>query len=53
MGTLYLQGAYGVERNHAVALQYFQKAAEQGDLNAYTNLGFMYAKVTAQHNATG
>ncbi|KAL6050605.1 Protein sel-1 1 [Balamuthia mandrillaris] len=44
MGTLYLQGAYGVPRDYQKALHYFQTAASHGDINAVANLGFMYLK---------
>lgn len=45
MGTLHLQGAYGVEQNYELAREYFALAAEQGDLGGLTNMGFLYAKV--------
>lgn len=44
MGTLHLQGAYGVEQNYELAREYFALAAEQGDLGGLTNMGFLYAK---------
>lgn len=44
MGTLYLQGAYGVPRDYNRAFQYFQQAATIArDPAALSNLGFMYA----------
>lgn len=43
MGTLYLQGVYGVEKNFQKALSYFQKAAGQNDPGGLSNLGYMYA----------
>ncbi len=46
MGTLHLQGAYGVEQNYELAREYFALAAEQGDLGGLTNLGFLYAKAS-------
>jgi TPR repeat protein len=45
MGTLHLQGAYGVEQNYELAREYFVRAADQGDLGGLANLGFLYAKV--------
>lgn len=45
MGTLHLQGAYGVEQNYELAREYFALAAQQGDLGGLTNMGFLYAKV--------
>lgn len=37
-----LRDGLGVERDPAAALPYFQKAADQGILKAYVNLGFAY-----------
>jgi len=45
MGSLFLQGAFGVERDYEQARQYFQSAADQGDAGGLTNLGFIYVKV--------
>jgi len=54
MGSLFLQGAFGVERDYEQARQYFQSAADQGDAGGLTNLGFIYVKGhgVEQSNAT-
>jgi SEL1 protein len=54
MGTLYLQGAYGVPRDYHHAFDYFQQAANRGDVAGISNLGFMYAQGlgTDQDNET-
>ena len=44
MGTLFLQGGYGLEQNFESAFHYFQEAASQGDLNAISNLAFMHSR---------
>ncbi len=42
LGQLHFYGAKGVSRDEALAAQYFQKAAAQGDAGAMTNLGHMH-----------
>ncbi|WP_162983240.1 tetratricopeptide repeat protein, partial [Helicobacter mehlei] len=36
--------SYDENKDYSKALQYYQKAAEMGSANAYTDLGLMYAK---------
>jgi TPR repeat protein len=43
MGTLNLQGAFGVPQNFENAVHYFQQAADQNDPAGMANLGIMYA----------
>eukprot|EP01113_Clastostelium_recurvatum_P029831 TRINITY_DN3608_c0_g1_i1.p1 TRINITY_DN3608_c0_g1~~TRINITY_DN3608_c0_g1_i1.p1 ORF type:complete len:716 (-),score=161.54 TRINITY_DN3608_c0_g1_i1:8-1849(-) len=41
-GTLHLHGGMGLDRDYDQALDYFRRAAEQGNPAAMSNLGFMY-----------
>jgi len=43
MGMAYKYGI-GTEQNHAVSLEWFRKAADQGDADAQFNLGRIYGK---------
>lgn len=41
LGDKYFDGR-GVEKNHQLAVKWYRKAAEQGDIKGQCNLGFMY-----------
>ena len=43
VGELLKWGIYGMQKDHTRALHYFTRAAEQGDMNAATQLGHMHA----------
>ena len=43
LGLMYAKGQ-GVRQDYAQAVQWYHKAAEQGDAEAQFNLGLMYAK---------
>ena len=43
MGTIYA-GGLGVERDYAVAAEWFARAAEQDDAASRFNLGVLYAR---------
>src|SRR5262245_41056432 len=42
VGFTYRTGAYGVPQNHAQAIKWLRRAAEQGHQAAQSNLGFAY-----------
>ena len=42
MGYIYYYGLRGVKRDYEKALEYFYKAANLGDTNAKTTIGYMY-----------
>ena len=44
LGLLYLRGQ-GVEKDEAVALDWFEQAADQGLVTAQFNLGILYARI--------
>lgn len=44
LGMVYLDGGRNVKQDYQLALNWFQKAANQGDVEAQTSLGSMYGK---------
>ena len=48
MGMAYKYGI-GTNQNHAMSLEWFRKAADQGDADAQFNLGRIYGKATGSY----
>ena len=48
MGMAYKYGI-GTDQNHAMSLEWFRKAADQGDADAQFNLGRIYGKATGSY----
>ena len=42
VGTVYLSGRYGIEKNYEIAMQWFMRAANLGDPEAYAFIASMY-----------
>lgn len=44
LGSAYYEGRFGVSQDYAQAVEWFQKAAEQGEIHAQYNLGMCYLR---------
>lgn len=44
LGQLHYQGLYGIPKNYLMAMRYFQAAANRGNEQAATYLGYMYLR---------
>jgi TPR repeat protein len=44
LGQLHYQGLYGISKNYPMALRYFHAAADRGNEQAATYLGYMYLR---------